>query len=655
MRWLGALGAAALVFVFAASGKAVPERAHNPPAPAADLYALLCAPCHGKKGDGRGPAAPWLWPRPRDFSAGEFKWKTTATGAPPTSRDITRTIAFGVPGTSMPAFGDVLSKAQIADLGRMVRAFSPPQKKPAVALDIPPPPAEPSALVARGEAIYGKLGCALCHGKRGRGDGSAAATLVGPTGLPAPPYDLSAHPLRRPRGPGESTLKAIFMSLKTGLAATPMPAYDSATTDAELWAVSAYVATFLPGRAALENRADEVDPMAQKLATGENRVRTGYYPGRGDPAAMKVFGHEIGLQGEPPAALAPAQASLSPRQCARCHAKQWREWRGSIHAQAVSPGLLAQILPMAHAGRHATVESCQRCHAPLAEQRAAIRTKGQKTGYTKNSAFDPVLRGAGITCAGCHVRNWRRLGPPRIADTRLPSLPSYPLTELAIYERADFCLPCHQLPPRPAPAGKPLLNTYREWLAGPYMRRGIQCQSCHMPGREHTWKGIHDPDAVRQGIALSARAEAAGDDVRVSASLENIGAGHYLPTTPTPALWLEIQLIDGAGKAIPGAAKKLRIGRRLVYRRRFVELEDTRIPPGRHATLSAAWQGPGAANARAAVITVRVFPDEYYERFYAARLEGKLSAKARGLFVRALARARAARYIALTRTVAIRR
>src|SRR5262249_24957618 len=152
------------------------------------------------------------------------------------------------------------------------------------------------------------------------------------------------------------------------------------------------------------------------------------------------------------------------------------------------------------------------------------------------------LAAEGLTCAACHVRNGVRHGPRVVAPSLLP-LPGYRLVELAVYERGDFCVGCHQLPPRLAVAGRPLLDTYREWLYGPYMKRGVQCQHCHMPNREHTWKGIHDPETFRQGIDVAARARhTAGGDVVVTATVTNIGAGHYLPTTPTPAAWLEIEL-----------------------------------------------------------------------------------------------------------------
>ena len=68
------------------------------------------------------------------------------------------------------------------------------------------------------------------------------------------------------------------------------------------------------------------------------RIEVGAWPGHGDPAEAAVFGTAVPPQGPPPAQLAPAQASLSANQCARCHAKQLREWQGSLHGAAASPG-----------------------------------------------------------------------------------------------------------------------------------------------------------------------------------------------------------------------------------------------------------------------------------------------------------------------------
>jgi hypothetical protein len=266
---------------------------------------------------------------------------------------------------------------------------------------------------------------------------------------------------------------------------------------------------------------------------------------------------------------------------------------------------------------------------------------------------DPSLHDEGVTCAACHVRGWVRFGPPRTAGTLLAST-SYPLVEQTLFERADFCVPCHQLPPRTAVAGKPLLDTYREWLEGPYMKRGIECQHCHMSNREHTWLGVHDRDTFRQAIRLDARAHRADGAITVRVELQNIGAGHDLPTTPTPAVWLRVALSDRSGRPIAGAQAELRIGRDVEFDGRdWHERSDTRLAPGRSVILARAWSGGRTANAAFARVTVEVHPDDYYERLYARELAGELPTTERADYERAAARAASSHYIAEQRDVAL--
>ncbi|HRC55911.1 MAG TPA: hypothetical protein PKU97_08300, partial [Kofleriaceae bacterium] len=255
-------------------------------------------------------------------------------------------------------------------------------------------------------------------------------------------------------------------------------------------------------------------------------------------------------------------------------------------------------------------------------------------------------------CASCHVRRWQRLGPPHLAPSLLP-LPGYPRLEAAVYERADFCLPCHQLPARQAVAGRPLLDTYREWLQGPYMPRGVQCQHCHMPNREHSFRGIHDPDTVRQGVAVKLTASRSGTGVvTVRGVATNVGAGHYLPTTPTPALWLTLELLDDAGRPIKGAHSRTRIGRQLVFSGGAWRQEaDTRIAPGAELSVVRAWRDGRVASARRARLALEVFPDDYYEGFYRTQLAAEKQPQARAHYQEALRRAIASRYLAVEQFV----
>ena len=68
------------------------------------LYLKYCSQCHGEKGDGEGYASSHLRPRPRDFTTGKFKVRTTPNGALPTHQDLVNIIRRGMPYTSMPAW-----------------------------------------------------------------------------------------------------------------------------------------------------------------------------------------------------------------------------------------------------------------------------------------------------------------------------------------------------------------------------------------------------------------------------------------------------------------------------------------------------------------------------------------------------------------------
>ena len=60
------------------------------------VYERRCVGCHGPNGDGNGPMATFLDPRPRDFRLGAFKFRTTPSGSLPTDGDLYRTLTRGL-------------------------------------------------------------------------------------------------------------------------------------------------------------------------------------------------------------------------------------------------------------------------------------------------------------------------------------------------------------------------------------------------------------------------------------------------------------------------------------------------------------------------------------------------------------------------------
>ena len=190
-----------------------------------------CAPCHGLEGDGRGPAARWLDTPPRDLTRGEFKWRSTPSGALPTDADILRTIDDGALGTPMPAWAGRLPARTRLALVQVVKSFSPrfaEQAAPAP-LEVPAAPAVTEAALATGEAVYERLKCGECHGADGRGDGPAADTLRDSQDRPIQARDFTVGNIKR-----GATPQALYLTFMTGLDGTPMPAFDQTTRNDQI-------------------------------------------------------------------------------------------------------------------------------------------------------------------------------------------------------------------------------------------------------------------------------------------------------------------------------------------------------------------------------------------------------------------------------------
>jgi mono/diheme cytochrome c family protein len=206
--------------------------AQEPP-PGGALYQKLCSQCHGEKGDGNGIATSRLLPRPRDFTAGKFKVRTTPSGALPTDADLLSVIREGMPYTSMPGWSH-LSDAQLQELVAAVKSFSPDfadPSKAAAPIAIPAAPKFVQENVAKGAEVYVRMGCGACHGEAGRGDGISAPTLTDDWGHPIRPADLTKRWTFR----GGPSREDIYRTFTTGMNGTPMPSFAESLSDEERW------------------------------------------------------------------------------------------------------------------------------------------------------------------------------------------------------------------------------------------------------------------------------------------------------------------------------------------------------------------------------------------------------------------------------------
>lgn len=209
-----------------------------------NAYLKRCVGCHGDKGDGKGAAARFLSPGPRDFTSGIFKFRSGAIGTLPTDQDLMTTLSKGIPGTSMPSFADVPEQERFA-IVQYIKSFSTvwnDKNNYGPMVQGTPFPEEDfkdfkmfKARAERGKKMFVES-CVLCHGKMGQGDGEGGMELTDDWNQPIRPANLTKLSIKS----GKS-VKDIYKTLLTGVNGTPMSSYKDVYTDDQLWDLAAWV------------------------------------------------------------------------------------------------------------------------------------------------------------------------------------------------------------------------------------------------------------------------------------------------------------------------------------------------------------------------------------------------------------------------------
>jgi mono/diheme cytochrome c family protein len=212
-------------------------------AAASTNYRRYCAGCHGVIGDGEGENAMWLDPKPRNFTLGQFKCRSTPSGSLPTDDDLYNTVGRGLQSSNMPSWNP-LSDQQRVDLVAYVKHFSDRFKteKPGEPIPIPAEPEVTADRIKSGQALFQKLECWKCHGVTGRANGPSADTLTDDQNRPIKPFNFHDQ-TKFKCGTEDSDLYRIFM---TGLDGTPMPSFADNVKPDEAWDLVFYLRTLQP-------------------------------------------------------------------------------------------------------------------------------------------------------------------------------------------------------------------------------------------------------------------------------------------------------------------------------------------------------------------------------------------------------------------------
>ena len=232
----GVVGLLALLFMITPASTPV---AAQGTADGKAIYTERCAFCHGVDGDGNGPVAQYLNPRPRDFTSGQFKFRTTASGEIPLRSDLLDIVRTGVIGTAMPRWEGTLTDAEIeAVVDYVTESFVPfwGTYDPPV-IEVPNAPRVNDAMIAQGAELYQTLQCWKCHGDGGRADGPSAPTLTDELDFAIRPADLT----KAWRYKGGHELQDIYTRFSTGMNGSPMPSFYEVIADDERWALAAFV------------------------------------------------------------------------------------------------------------------------------------------------------------------------------------------------------------------------------------------------------------------------------------------------------------------------------------------------------------------------------------------------------------------------------
>lgn len=236
----------------------------------ARAYMRACRPCHGHRGDGRGPQAVGMWPPPRDLRLGVVAYGSVPAGSLWRDEDVVRVVRGGLAGTGMRAWTDV-SDDDLSAIVQFVKTLAPRfrSEAPAEPVRASPDPwaGRPAAAAARGRALYhGLARCQACHPAYARPEeirafARAAGVVAEPRADPGRPLrvasdfgrpleatDFRAGPLRAVREGHRG--EDLYRAIAAGLGGTAMPTWKGVLPEEDLWALVHYVDALSRGEGA---------------------------------------------------------------------------------------------------------------------------------------------------------------------------------------------------------------------------------------------------------------------------------------------------------------------------------------------------------------------------------------------------------------------
>jgi mono/diheme cytochrome c family protein len=228
-------------------------------------YLEYCVSCHGVKGDGKGISSKGLYPPPRNFTLGLFKFGTTLSGELPRDEDLMKIIRHGLNGSAMLPWD--ISDERLYAVTQYIKTFAPTvweQKDKALApqVTLTPDPfvANKSYAVEKGKEVYHTTAsCYTCHRAYVSYDELNALSLKvnnqpaeadetiyqlklqdSQYGVAMIPPDYTWHSVR-----SADTVEDIAIRLASGVGGTSMPSWKGVLDDEDIWATAYYVKSLI--------------------------------------------------------------------------------------------------------------------------------------------------------------------------------------------------------------------------------------------------------------------------------------------------------------------------------------------------------------------------------------------------------------------------